>query len=161
MNILPMWITSFTESFNMLEQFQPLIGSQYVKELVQHINNAKMSIDILMYDWRWYPDNPQHALSVLNSAFVRAVQRGVQVRAVVNSRQLVPPLLGVGIKAKTITSGRVLHSKLILIDGKTLVIGSHNLTRNACNTNLESSLVVSIPEGEQRFAQYFENIYVS
>lgn len=161
MSIRRLLITCFTAYFNHMTHFQPLIGSQYVKELIPIINDARKSIDILMYDWRWYPDNPQHALSLLNQAFVRAIARGVQVRAVVNSRQLVPPLLAVGIKAKTITSGRVLHSKLILIDDEILVIGSHNMTRNACNTNLESSLVVSIPEGQTRFHEYFNNIYVS
>jgi phosphatidylserine/phosphatidylglycerophosphate/cardiolipin synthase-like enzyme len=137
----------------------PLICTDYNKMVIPLINNAKKSIDICMYDWRWYLDKLGHPVQEFNLALVRAVLRGVRVRAILNSNEIIDQLKDVKIQARTLKDKRVLHSKLVIIDDITLVIGSHNLTSNAFSRNLETSVIIDIPENNTRFQEYFNNLY--
>ena len=136
-----------------------LVGSDYPKQVPAMIDAAKQTIEIVVYDWRWYPDQPGHAVQQFNNALVRAVKRGVKVRAVVNAGFIVPILNNVGIKARQTKDKRVVHTKLIIFDKKTIVIGSHNFTRNAFGSNIETSIAIDIPQNVTRFAELFENLY--
>ena len=137
----------------------PLIGKDYPTKVIPYIDNAKSSIDIIVYDWRWYPNNPGFNVQQFNLALVRAVSRGVTVQAVINAPQLLPILTEAGIKARCTRNRRTLHAKFLCIDNKTLVIGSHNFTKNAFNFNLEVSILTEIPEGITRFEELFKNLY--
>jgi phosphatidylserine/phosphatidylglycerophosphate/cardiolipin synthase-like enzyme len=137
----------------------PIIGSEYVQKVVPLINGAIKSIDILMYDWRWYLDRLEHPVQEFNRALVHAVSRGVRVRCLTNTDLLTKQLNDLKIKARTLKDERVLHAKIIIIDEKFLVIGSHNLTSNAFTRNLETSVILEIPQGQDRFQQFFNNLY--
>lgn len=139
--------------------YKVLIGSKYADELLEKINSAKNSIFIIMYDWRFYVDNPSHLISLINQSLYRAVSRGVDVKAIVNNETIKLNLDKIKIKSKFVNSSRVLHSKVVIIDNKILFIGSHNLTSNAVNNNLESSILVDIPDGDTRIIDYFNNLY--
>lgn len=141
--------------------FKTLIGSDYAIELLTKLNQSKKNIDIVMYDWRFYPDNPEHPISEINQAIFRAVNRGVIVRCVVNNREIANNLKPYKVQAKYLKSSRILHSKIVIIDNEILFIGSHNLTRNAVTTNLESSLMLEIPKEETRIFEYFKNLFES
>jgi len=136
-----------------------LTGADYPKKVIPLINEAKTSIDIVSYDWRWYRDQVGHPVQQFNIALVQAKQRGVEVRAVLNSALLLPTLNKVGIKARRLNDKRTVHTKMIIVDHKILVIGSHNLTRNAFTTNLETSVVIELTADDKRVLQYFENLY--
>lgn len=136
-----------------------VVGSDFPKKIIPLFDNAKKNIDIVVYDWRWYPDQPAHAVQQFNSALVRAHQRGVVVRAVINSPELLPLLTKSGIRARCTRDKRTLHAKLIIVDGEKLVIGSHNFTRNAFGANVEVSIITDIPPEQVRLAQLFENLY--
>lgn len=137
----------------------PIIGAEYPKKVIPLIESARRNIDIVIYDWRWYPDQIAHPVQQFNAAIVRASQRGVLVRAVVNADLNLETLNKAGIKARRLKDKRTLHTKMILIDDSILVLGSHNFTRNAFGANIETSIVVELPEGAQRFSQFFANIY--
>jgi phosphatidylserine/phosphatidylglycerophosphate/cardiolipin synthase-like enzyme len=139
--------------------FLPLIGADYPKKVVPLIDSAKKNIDIAVYDWRWYIDQPGHPAQALNLAIVRAVRRGVQVRAVVNTSHIVPTLQKVGIRAKIIPQRKTLHAKLVIVDNETLVIGSHNFSRNAFASNIETSVMIDIPSENTRFQEFYTNIF--
>ena len=123
------------------------------------IEKARMCIDIVMYDWRWYGNKPGHTMQQFNTALVQAVHRGVRVRAVVNTGAHAIFLTTVGIKARTLKDRRTLHSKLVIIDESILIIGSHNLTSNAFYRNLESSVILELQPKPNRILEYFDNLY--
>lgn len=137
----------------------PLLGKEYPEKVIPLIDEAKMNIDIIVYDWRWYSGNPSFNVQQFNLALVRAVRRGVLVRAVINTPQLLDILSSVGIKARCTRNKRTLHSKFLMIDNKTLVIGSHNFTKNAFNHNIETSVIVDVPSELTRLADLFNNLY--
>lgn len=137
----------------------PIIGADYPKKVIPLIDQAKKNIDIVIYDWRWYPDQLTHPVQQFNSAIVRASQRGVHVRAIVNADLNLRVLCDAGIKARRLKDKRTLHTKMIILDDKTLILGSHNFTRNAFGANVETSIVVDLPEGMTRFSEFFNNLY--
>jgi phosphatidylserine/phosphatidylglycerophosphate/cardiolipin synthase-like enzyme len=136
-----------------------LIGSDYPAYVIPAIDRAQKSIDVVSYDWRWYENKPQHATQQMNLAFLRAVRRGVRVRAVLNVGEQAKYLRTLGIKAKHLPDRRVLHAKLMIFDESNLVIGSHNLTSNAFYRNLECSVVIPLEHVNNRVSSFFENIY--
>lgn len=136
-----------------------VVGSDFPKKIIPLLKKAKRNIDIVVYDWRWYPNEPAHAVQQFNIALVQAHQRGVVVRAVINSPELLPILTSVGFNAKCLKDKRTLHAKFLIIDGVTLVIGSHNFTKNAFGSNVEVSVAIDLPSDNERFAVLFNNLY--
>jgi phosphatidylserine/phosphatidylglycerophosphate/cardiolipin synthase-like enzyme len=137
----------------------PIIGADYVPQICALIAEAKRNIDIVLYDWRWYEDQAAHPCQQVNIALANAVRRGVLVRAVVNNDIALSSLKKAGIQARRLKDKRTLHCKLVILDEKTLVIGSHNFTRNAFAHNIEASVAVEIPEGITRWREFFANLY--
>lgn len=137
----------------------PIIGAEYAKKVIPLVDSAKRNIDIVIYDWRWYPDQIAHPVQQLNAAIVRARLRGVHIRALLNTDLNLDQLNRVGIKARLLRDRRTLHTKMMMIDEKKLVIGSHNFTRNAFGANIETSIIVDIPDGETRIMEFFNNLY--
>jgi phosphatidylserine/phosphatidylglycerophosphate/cardiolipin synthase-like enzyme len=138
----------------------PIIGAEYPTKVIPLIDNAGGNIDIVIYDWRWYPDQVAHPVQQFNNAVVRAVNRGVIVRALVNADLNIEQLNKVGIRARRLNDKRTLHTKMILIDNKILVLGSHNFTRNAFGANIEMSIAVELSDVDTRFSEFFNNLYL-
>jgi phosphatidylserine/phosphatidylglycerophosphate/cardiolipin synthase-like enzyme len=136
-----------------------LIGSQYPEKVGPLIDKAVASIDVLMFDWRWYKNDFSNPVQIFNQCFVRAVRRGVKVRAIINYQQNVELLKTLGIDAKLFTGSDLLHAKLLIIDKKYVVIGSHNFTANAFESNIETSLFVSDQKTAEQYQQYFNNLW--
>lgn len=140
-------------------QNETIIGSQYPVKVGLLVEQAKFSIDILMFDWRWYKNDMSHPLQIFNQKFVSAVRRGVKVRAITNYAELVDTLNILGFYAKKWTSSSLMHSKLVIIDKKIVVQGSHNFTGNAFTSNLETSLILYDEKIAGEFSEYFKNIW--
>lgn len=135
------------------------IGAEFGKNVVKLIDSATKNIDLVVYDWRFYPDRPMHPVSLFNQALIRAVRRGVKVRALLNAGTYIDQLRSVGIQARTPKTSRVLHSKFILFDSEHLLLGSHNFTSNAFTTNFETSVFIPYCPVAPRFQQFFTNLY--
>ena len=138
---------------------QAIIAGNFPRIVTPLIEAAKHSIDVIVYDWRWYPSVSGSLVSQFNAAFVAAAKRGVKVRALVNNAEIALRLRSVGIEAHQPASDRMLHTKMILIDGTLLVIGSHNFTERAFCMNEEASVLVEFPSDQHDFATYFENLW--
>lgn len=138
----------------------PIIGSEFPKIVIPLLKEAKHSIDLVVFDWRWYPDQITHPVQQFNIALVNAVNRGVNVRAIVHHTMLIPILNKIGIQARRVKDRRMVHAKMILIDRQKLIIGSHNFTRNAFTHNIETSVVVDVPPEITRFSEFFENLFI-
>ena len=138
---------------------QTIIGSQYPEKVGRLIDTAKNSIDILMFDWRWYKNDPSHPLQIFNQKMVRAVRRGVRIRTITNYAELVDTLNILGFYAKKWDKKSMLHSKLMIIDNEIVVSGSHNFTGNAFTANLETSVIFHEEALAQNFTNYFNNLW--
>jgi cardiolipin hydrolase len=140
-------------------QNETIIGAEYPVKVGKLIDTAKSSIDILMFDWRWYKDDIAHPLQIFNQKLVRAVRRGVRVRTITNYVELVDLLNTLGFYAKKWPQKNLLHSKLVIIDKEIVISGSHNFTGNAFCANLETSVIFNDEKIAKQFSEYFENLW--
>jgi phosphatidylserine/phosphatidylglycerophosphate/cardiolipin synthase-like enzyme len=136
-----------------------IIGSQFPKIVIPLVQNAKKSIRVIIFDWRWYPIVGGSSVSQFNSAVVSAVTRGVSVRALVNNNAVAERLKSHGCEARLSYSKKMLHTKMLLIDDTLLVIGSHNYTQHGFELNDEASVLVDLEAVQNDFVTYFENLW--
>lgn len=136
-----------------------LIGKKYVEKVSQQIAAARQSIDIIVYDWRLRPSLPTHPVSLLVRALLDAQRKGVRIRALVNSADVQRNLKLYGIDAKVLQTQKLMHAKMMLIDNRVAVIGSHNYTQSAFTSNLEISLCCTFESQDNELTQYFKNLW--
>jgi len=142
-----------------MEQTRTIIGSEYPKKVIPLIDEAKHTIRMCMFDWRWYKDDFAHPVSLFNSALLRAHRRGVKVRILTNYAEVIDFVTSLGFNAKKWPEKSLLHSKFLIFDDKICVIGSHNITQSAFTSNMETSIILTDDDDVKRFSSYFDTLW--
>lgn len=142
-----------------MPQTNLIIGKEFPEKVIPLIEQAKNSIFIIVYDWRWYPDQIGSGIQKFNHAIIFSSRKGKKVRVITNYRYVDEVLDQLNIKVKKINSKRTLHTKLMIIDGKTAILGSHNYTMNAFTINHEVSVILQDEQIVNRLNLYFENLW--
>jgi len=137
----------------------PIISKDFPKVVIPLIDSALYSLDIIVFDWRFYKNDPANPVSLFNTAIARAVRRGVNVRCLVQSAGVVDNLKALGCDARKLHSKRILHTKLLIVDKKRVIIGSHNYTQNAFSSNYEASIFVQLASEKNQLVEYFNNLF--
>ena len=138
---------------------ETIIGKEFTRKVIPLIEKAERSIDIIVFDWRWYPQDPGAQVQLFNQAIVRAARRGVKVRAIANNDEIIRVLNQNGVEAKKILTRKLVHCKIMIIDGSTVITGSHNYTQSAFQMNLELSVILTDLEGINRLNTFFINLF--
>jgi len=136
-----------------------IIGNEFSKKVIPLIEQAKSSIFIIVYDWRWYPDQIGSAIQKFNNAIIASSRKGKKVKVITNRPYINKILLQLDIKTKKIHSKKTLHTKLMIIDNKIAILGSHNYTMNAFTINHEISIILQDEQIVKRLILYFENLW--
>jgi len=139
---------------------QILMSREFPKVVIPLIKNAKKSIDIIVFDWGWYPDEIGEPIQIFNNSIYNANKHGVKVRALVQKRLIKIILEKLNIDVKVLHSSKLLHIKLMIIDGEIAILGSHNYTKNAFNVNHEVSIITRQEEDIQKLQTYFNNLFL-
>lgn len=141
-------------------QNEILISRDYPKKVIPLIKGAKKSIDIIVFDWGWYPDEIGEPIQIFNNCIYNANKHGVKVRALVQKRLIKVILDKCEIEAKLLHSNKLLHIKLMIIDDEIAILGSHNYTKNAFNLNYEVSVIIRDFKSILELKNYFNNLYL-
>ncbi|MEQ4977444.1 phospholipase D family protein [Enterobacter cloacae] len=103
------------------------------------------------------------------SALISAKRRGVDVKVVLDwkansgknnkaSKAAMNLLVGAGIPVRTASAWKILHDKVIVVDGRNTQVGSYNFSRAADRSNSENVLVVwGDPAVAQRYLQHWQS----
>jgi len=142
-----------------MQNITPIIGKEFPKKVIPLIENAKKTIDIIVFDWRWYPQDPGASVQLFNQAIVRAVRRGVKVRAIANNDEIVRVLNSIGCEAKRLLTEKLVHAKMMIVDDEIVILGSHNYTQSAFQMNLELSVILDNLENTADFSNFFQNLF--
>jgi len=144
-----------------MENFQTdlIIGKEFPEKVIPLIEQAKKSIFIIVYDWRWYPDQIGSTIQKFNNAIIIASRKNKKVKVITNRPYVNEILPQLNIRIKKPHSKRALHTKLMIIDGKTAILGSHNYTMNAFTINHEVSVILQDEQIVNRLSLYFENLW--
>lgn len=136
-----------------------LISHEYPPALIDAIRSARRTIDIVMFRWQWYADDPTLTIQQVNNEIVASVRRGVRVRSITDNLDAVPLLNSLGVAAKHYRHARVCHVKLAIIDDALVFCGSHNLSKAGFASNLELSFALDDPDTVLRLRDFFKNLY--
>lgn len=136
-----------------------ILNNEYSKKAIEIIRQAQSEILICAYAWRWYEKEPETDIQKINVEIVRAKRRGVRIRALVDNSKILQLIKKQDINCRYVGNERMLHAKAICIDEKTLIIGSHNLTKRAIQENIEISIKTNDLEPILQFKTYFEKIW--
>jgi phosphatidylserine/phosphatidylglycerophosphate/cardiolipin synthase-like enzyme len=136
-----------------------ILSNEYASKAIAFIREAKNEIFICAYAWRWYENEPEIGIQQLNVAIMQAKARGVRVRALVDGHKVFEFVKKLGIDCRYVERNRMLHAKAICIDNKTLIVGSHNLTKRANNDNIEISVALQDVDTILQFNTYFQKIW--
>lgn len=137
----------------------PIISKDFPKVVIPLIDSALHSIDIVVFDWRFYKHDVASPVSLFNQAIARACRRGVIVRCLVQSSGTVDRLKELGCTVRQLTTKKILHTKLLIVDNVRIIMGSHNYTQHAFTSNHEASIFVVMKDELNGFVQYFNNLF--
>jgi len=138
---------------------QAIIGKDFPKVVIPKINDAKKSIKIVVFDWRWYPNDIGNPVQLFNQSIVRAIRRNVEVKVIANSQDIVNTLNSLGAKAKKMITKNLVHAKMLIIDDSIVIVGSHNYTQSAFTMNYEISALYNGVESAKQFSDFFASLY--
>lgn len=139
---------------------QTIIAKEFSRKVIPLIKQAKKSIDIIVYDWLWYPDQIGSEIQRFNNSIIFAARKGVRVRVITNTKKTIAILNQNGVEAKKIFSERRVHVKKMLIDRELAIIGSHNYTMSAFTLNYEVSIITQNKGVVKRLTKFFENLWL-
>ena len=137
-----------------------LLDRDYFTALLDGVERARAEIFLSAYLFRTIEDARGYPEAVLKR-LVAAVHRGVRVDVVLernqdvdnlnrNNAETAERLKQGGIRVCMDAPDRVTHTKLVVIDRRYLLIGSHNLTQAALKFNHEASVWIdSAPLAEE------------
>jgi len=125
-------------------------------KLISLIDSAKTQIYFMIYA---FTDQD------VADALIRARDRGVEVKGVfdegfnASSYSKYDYLKDEGIDVKLDGNSFLLHDKVMIFDGNTVVTGSYNFTISANEDNAENSLVIKDETVYQKYKDEFDKIY--
>jgi phosphatidylserine/phosphatidylglycerophosphate/cardiolipin synthase-like enzyme len=142
-----------------------LKNKEYGEALLQGIRNARSGILVSCYLFKItdFPDNLPRRIA---EELIDARRRGVAVTVILEQSRDTDDSLnrenrstGVllsrgGVTVRFDSPRKTTHAKVVVIDGRYVYLGSHNLTHSALTRNNELSVLLDSPEAARELANY-------
>lgn len=159
---------------------EKLSGPDYFPAVDKTINEAKKSIFVVMYYIEYKKDEPDSKVTILLNDLIKAKERGVSVsvildRTAVFTKDVVKGkrmsidgknmpaiyfLKRYGIDVKFDSVDIYTHGKCVVIDGETVILGSHNWTKNSLTRSNEYSVLIKSKELAEGLLADFSEIQI-
>jgi phosphatidylserine/phosphatidylglycerophosphate/cardiolipin synthase-like enzyme len=145
-----------------------LANEEYFDALIPHLTQAKQEIVISMF--LFAPgDHENNRANQVREALIDAARRGVRVHVFLDvsddedfsteaNRAVAKDLRRHGITVQFDAPGRTTHTKLVIIDQRSVFLGSHNFTHSALRHNNEASVLIESPKLAQQARAYLQRI---
>ncbi|MBI2447812.1 MAG: hypothetical protein HYV48_04730, partial [Candidatus Omnitrophica bacterium] len=162
--ILTLSLVIFSSQYTIAAEEQVLTGKEYFDVLHRVLSEAASTIDIQMYFMIANPEDTDDPVSVLIEDLIKAKDRGVMLRIILEDSKFsenysaYKMLTLAGIKIDFDSPASLLHSKVIVIDGKIAVLGSANWSRAAFYDNHEASVIIRSGEICRQLLEDFSGI---
>lgn len=136
-----------------------IIGNTFLKKVLPLIKNAEKTIEIIVFYWSFDYNDEKDSASKLVKELQNAIGRNVKVKILVNSEAVAERLYKCGFDVRNIYSSRLMHPKVMILDKKIAVIGSHNYTMAGFENNLEVSYIVDLETSENDLQYFFNHLW--
>jgi phosphatidylserine/phosphatidylglycerophosphate/cardiolipin synthase-like enzyme len=148
-----------------------ILDGEYLPYVNALLSKAKLSVYVMMFFIK-YEEGKRYPVNALVDNLVAAQRRGVDVKVildrdpdagVVGSRLVNEPafryLKEKGVSVVYDDASRMTHSKLILVDAKTVVLGSHNWTAGSLMAYDDTSVRIESVDLARRFKLSFDGYW--
>ena len=143
-----------------------LLDSEYLDNLLYMLDQAENYVHVVMFVVKYDPKEKDDPANLILYKLAELAEKGVEVRLVVDdaTRRSYPETLeflksrGVDVRLDE-SSRTTTHTKMVIIDGEVLILGSHNWTESALSYNHEASIAIYNATIISEAEHYFEEIY--
>jgi phosphatidylserine/phosphatidylglycerophosphate/cardiolipin synthase-like enzyme len=147
-----------------------LIARQYISRVPAILEGARDSIRVVQFVMQLKGKSAKMSSRELGIKLAAKVRDGVKVQALLNSagggwrvpalnRQAAQWLSERGVEVRTLGTSRTCHAKLLIVDSKIAIIGSHNWTPYALERNFEVSVLIRNPACVGKLMAHFEELW--
>jgi len=154
------------------EDVQLVMDIQYFQVARKMIQEAKHSIQVMMFEMGYYDRNPNTPSNLLIRELVSAKKRGVKVEVILEvregedrtakrNRHTGKILSDGGVEVIYDSLLKTTHAKCMVVDGKLTLLGSTNWTYYALTDNHEASVLIRSKEVSKAFVDYFNQVKVT
>ncbi len=151
------------------EDVQLVTDAQYFQIAKKMIQEAKHSIQVMMFEMGYYDRNPNTPSNLLIRELINAKKRGVNVEVVLEvregedrtakrNRHTGKILSEGGVEVIYDSLFKTTHAKCMVVDGKLTLLGSTNWTYYALTNNHEASVLIRSKEVAKAFVDYFNQV---
>ena len=151
------------------EDVQLVTDAQYFQVAKKMIQEARSSIQVMMFEMGYYDRNPNTPSNLLIRELINAKKRGVKVevllevregedRTAKRNRHTGKILSDGGVKVIFDSLLKTTHAKCMVVDGKLTLLGSTNWTYYALTSNNEASVLIRSNEVAKTLLEYFDRV---
>jgi cardiolipin synthase len=151
------------------EDVQLVTDAQYFQVAKKMIQEAKKSIQVMMFEMAYYDKFPDTPSNLLIKELIDAKKRGVKVEVILEVREgedrttqrnrYTGKILSKGgVDVIYDSPSKTTHAKLMVVDGQRSLLGSTNWTYSALTNNNEASVLVRSKEVARALQDYFNRV---
>lgn len=152
-------------------ELEDLEDREYYRAVIEDINGAEKEVLVAMYLMVYDPDDPEDWANDLIRALVKAHERGVAVKVIIEYRtyrgtlevnlEAFKYLREHGVEVKLDNDTETDHYKLVIIDERIVYVGSHNWSEAGLYYNRETSIRVVDAGIARELREYFYDLWES
>jgi phosphatidylserine/phosphatidylglycerophosphate/cardiolipin synthase-like enzyme len=136
---------------------------EYFERVFELIDSADKSIHLVMFEIKYYDKYPDSEVNRLVEKLIKKNSEGVEVKIIVDQfltdKRAVEILEKTGVNIKWDSTKLTTHNKLIIIDGRIVLIGSTNWSYYSFSKNHESNVIFHDRDSAKKFESYFETLW--
>jgi phosphatidylserine/phosphatidylglycerophosphate/cardiolipin synthase-like enzyme len=151
------------------EDVQLVTDTQYFEVAKKLIQEAKHSIQVMMFEMGYYDQYPNTPSNLLIKELMNATKRGVKVEVILEvkegedrttkrNRHTGKVLSEGGVEVIYDPLSKTTHAKLMVVDGQLSLLGSTNWTYYALTSNNEASVLIRSQELARAIIDYFNQV---
>jgi phosphatidylserine/phosphatidylglycerophosphate/cardiolipin synthase-like enzyme len=151
------------------DDVQLVLNDQYFQVARKMIQEAKHSIQVVMFEMGYYDKHPNTPSNLLVKELINAKKRGVRVEVILEvkegedrttkrNRHTGRILSEGGVQVIYDSLSKTTHAKCIVVDGNLILLGSTNWTYYALTSNNEVSVVIRSKEVAKGLVDYFNQV---
>ena len=151
------------------QDVQVVTDAQYFQVAKKMIQDAKTSIQVMVFEMRYYDEHPNSPSNLLIKELIDAKKRGVRVEVILEVREDEDRTTQANRRAgKILSEGGVeviydplfktTHAKLLIADGELSLLGSTNWTYHALTNNNEVCALIRSKEVAKELVDYFNRV---
>lgn len=147
-----------------------LLDEAYRIAVTEGIKSARGNIRVMMFRIQRKLGYGKNEGNIYGFWMKKKILSGVRVRVLldISRRPGIPykenylfarDLVSAGVECRELKNSRTCHAKVVIIDERIMIVGSHNWTTNSIKRNLEVSLKVQDNFMVKGMAETFDRIY--